>query len=125
MNTDKYPYVNHMNILYDPLRLIDVPLLVKKCTDQWYNQTLCQVNDSVVRLGILQGEYHWHKHSSEDELFYVLKGRMVIQLQDQPDIVLSAGEMAVVPKGVEHCPKAEEPSYILVFEPYALVSGGD
>ncbi|MCI0708619.1 MAG: hypothetical protein L0154_00500 [Chloroflexi bacterium] len=61
MSDQKYPYVNHMNILYDSLQLIDVPSLVEQCTDQWYNQTLCQVNDSVVRLGILHGEYHWHK----------------------------------------------------------------
>ncbi len=68
------PYVNHMNLLYESLQLIDVPALVEKCTDIWHNQTLCQVNDSVVRLGILQGEYHWHKHDKDDEFFFVLEG---------------------------------------------------
>jgi hypothetical protein len=63
---DKYPYVNHMNILHEPLQLIDVQALANKCTDKWYNQTLCQVNESVVRLGVLEGEYHWHKHDNED-----------------------------------------------------------
>ena len=67
MSGKKYPYVNHMNILYDALQLVDVPKLVEECADQWYNQTLCKVNESVVRLGIVKGEYHWHKHDEEDE----------------------------------------------------------
>ena len=109
----------------DYLTAINLEERAKEIDKSWSPIEVARVNDQVVRMARVEGEYHWHKHSSEDELFYVLKGRMVIQLQDQPDIVLSAGEMAVVPKGVEHCPKAEEPSYILVFEPYALVSGGD
>ncbi|MGB8983846.1 MAG: hypothetical protein WCC12_18390 [Anaerolineales bacterium] len=71
MTDEKYPYVNHMNILYEPLQLIDILSLIDKCPDQWYNQTLCQVNESVVRLGILQGEYHWHKHDQENEFFFL------------------------------------------------------
>jgi hypothetical protein len=74
MGDKKYPYVNHMNILHGPLELVDIQSLVNKCTDRWYNQTLCQVNDSVVRLGILQGEYHWHKHDKEGEFFFTLAG---------------------------------------------------
>jgi len=62
VDNDKFPYVNHMNVLFESMQLIDIQALVEKCTDEWYNQTLCQVNDSVVRLGILHGEYHWHKH---------------------------------------------------------------
>lgn len=57
MSDEKYPYVNHMNILCDALQLIDISTIVEKCTDQWYNQTLCKVNESVVRLGIIKGEY--------------------------------------------------------------------
>ena len=74
MSNEKYPYVNHMNILHGPLQLIDIQSLVDQCTDEWYNQTLCQVNDSVVRLGILHGAYHWHKHEKEDEFFFTLDG---------------------------------------------------
>ena len=59
-----------------------MPALVKACTDRWYNQTLCQVNDSVVRLGIVQGEYHWHKHDTDDEFFFVLDGHFVIDLEE-------------------------------------------
>lgn len=91
----------------------------------WSPIELARVNDQVIRMALLQGEYHWHKHTNEDELFYVMKGRIVIQLRDQPDITLREGEMAVVPKDLEHCPKSQGASYILVFEPYALVSSGD
>jgi hypothetical protein len=70
IDTEKdYPYVTHLNLLYKPLELVDVPTLISACTDRWYNQTLCQVNSSVVRLGVVEGEYHWHKHDDEDEFF--------------------------------------------------------
>lgn len=72
MSAEDYPYVNRMNILYEPLQLIDIPELVEKCTDKWFNQTLCRVNESVVRLGVLQGEYYWHKHDKEDEFSFPL-----------------------------------------------------
>jgi mannose-6-phosphate isomerase-like protein (cupin superfamily) len=91
----------------------------------WSPVEIARVNDQVVRMAMLEGEYHWHKHTNEDELFYVLKGRIVVQLRNQPDITLNEGEMAVVPKGVEHCPRSVGHSHILVFEPYALVSRGD
>ncbi|HMH55315.1 MAG TPA: hypothetical protein VK535_03560, partial [Gemmatimonadales bacterium] len=73
-DTPAYPYTTHLNVLFDGLERIDVPALVEACTDQWYNQTLCQVNDSIVRLGVVRGEYHWHKHDAEDEFFYVVEG---------------------------------------------------
>lgn len=64
-----YPYVTHLNVYYGPLELVYVSALVAACADRWYNQTLCQVNESVVRLGVVQGEYHWHKHDDEEEFF--------------------------------------------------------
>jgi len=91
----------------------------------WSPTDVARINDQVVRLAKIQGEYHWHKHTNEDEMFYVLKGRIVIQLKHQPDVALDEGEMAVVPKGVEHCPKSEGPAYVLMFEPYSLESRGD
>lgn len=69
-----YPYVTHLDIKYPALEIADVPSLVKACKDRCYNQTLCKVNDSVVRLGVMQGEYHWHKHDADDEFFFVLEG---------------------------------------------------
>jgi len=84
-----------------------------------------QVNNQVIRLSYIDGEFHWHKHTDQDELFYILKGRIIIQLKDQPDITLSEGQIAVIPKGVEHCPKSIKPSYVLLFEPFCLQSQGD
>ncbi|UCF50778.1 MAG: cupin domain-containing protein [Thermoplasmatales archaeon] len=84
-----------------------------------------KVNDQVVRLGYINGEFHWHKHSKYDELFYILKGKLLIQLKEQPDISLSEGQITVIPKGVEHCPKSIEPTYVLLFEPFNLITIGD
>jgi len=69
------PYSINLAARYGPLELVDVQALVDECKDPWYNQTLCRVNDCVVRLGVLQGEFHWHKHDGEDEFFYVVEGR--------------------------------------------------
>ena len=98
---------------------------IEEIDKPWSPMEVAQVNDQVVRLAKIQGEYHWHKHTNEDELFYVVKGSMVLQLRDQPDIALAQGEIAVVPKGLEHCPRSEGVTYILVFEPQVLVSRGD
>ncbi|ASJ07198.1 mannose-6-phosphate isomerase [Thermococcus pacificus] len=98
---------------------------IREITEPWSPVEIARVNDYVVRMALFEGEYHWHKHTNEDELFYVYRGRIVIQLRGQPDITLEEGEMAVVAKGVEHCPKALEPSYVLMFEPAELKSRGD
>ena len=76
-----YPYATYLNVQFPALSLIDVASLVDACTDRWYNQTLCKVNDSVVRLGVLQGEYHWHKHDNDDEFFFVLEGHFIVDLE--------------------------------------------
>lgn len=86
---------------------------------------VARVNDYVVRLSYMDGIFHWHKHTDQDELFYVLKGELVIQLRDQPDITVSEGHMAMIPKGVEHCPKSDVPSFVLLFEPFVLQTRGD
>ena len=86
---------------------------------------VARVNDQVVRMSYVDGEFHWHKHTNQDELFYILKGKIVIQIKEQPDVTLSEGQMVVIPKGVEHCPKSIEPSFILLFEPFILQTRGD
>jgi mannose-6-phosphate isomerase-like protein (cupin superfamily) len=96
---------------------------VDACTDQWYNQTLCRVNDSVVRLGVVQGEYHWHKHDTEDEFFYVVDGRFLIDLEDRT-VELGARQAFVVPRGVRHRPRAPERTVILMVEPATIVPTG-
>ncbi len=90
----------------------------------WFPVEVARVNDQAVRLALFEGEYHWHQHDNEDELFYVYSGKILIQLKDQADITLSAGEVTVVTKGMQHCPKALEPSYVLMFEPIAINSQG-
>ena len=125
MSDKQYPYVNHMNILYDPLQLIDIQSLVDACTDQWYNQTLCQVNDSVVRLGILHGEYHWHKHDKEDEFFFTLDGQLLIDFEAGETVELNHHQGYVVPKAVVHRTRAPEKTVVLMIETAGIVPTGD
>lgn len=121
---ESYPYLTHLNVYYAPLELVDVPALVAACKDRWYNQTLCRVNDSVVRLGVVQGEYHWHKHDDEDEFFYVVEGRFLIDLEGRT-LELASGQGVVVPKGVMHRPRAPERTVILMVEGAGIVPTGD
>jgi mannose-6-phosphate isomerase-like protein (cupin superfamily) len=125
MADEKYPYVNHMNILHGPLQLIDIHSLVDQCMDEWYNQTLCQVNDSVVRLGILHGEYHWHKHDEEDEFFFTLDGKLIIDLEENKSVELQPHQGYVVPKGVVHKTRAPEKTVVLMIETAGIVPTGD
>ncbi|HEX3232893.1 MAG TPA: cupin domain-containing protein [Gemmatimonadales bacterium] len=119
-----FPYVTHLNVLHGPLERIDVQTLVDECSDRWYNQTLCQVNQSVVRLGIVQGEYHWHKHDDEDEFFYVVEGRFLIDLEGRT-VDLGPRQGFVVPKGVLHRPRAPERTVVLMVEGAGIVPTGD
>jgi len=119
-----YSYATHLDVKFDPLTLIDVNQLARAVTDQWYNQTLCKVNESVVRLGVMQGEYHWHKHDDDDEFFFVLSGKFIIDL-DGRSVGLLPGQGFVVPKGVMHCTRSPERSVILMIETASIVPTGD
>ncbi|HVF89869.1 MAG TPA: cupin domain-containing protein [Blastocatellia bacterium] len=121
---DDYPYATHVDVYYSALEQIDVPALVAACTDRWYNQTLCRVNESVVRLGVVEGEYHWHKHEDEDEFFYVVEGRFIIDLEGRT-VELTPGQGFVIPKGVMHRPRSPERSVILMVEGAGIVPTGD
>jgi len=118
-----YSYNTRLNILHQPLETIDVTGLVEACTDQWYNQTLCKVDESVVRLGVVQGEYHWHKHDNEDEFFYVVSGQLLIDLENHT-IGLMPGKAVVIPKGVMHRPRAPQRTVILMVERAGIVPTG-
>ncbi len=124
MTEPHYPYATFLDVKFQPLTVIDVPELVSACKDLWYNQTLCRVNDSVVRLGVMQGEYHWHKHDKDDEFFFVLEGHFVIDLEDKV-IDLKPQQGYVVPKGVVHRTRAPERAVILMVETAAIVPTGD
>ena len=119
-----FPYKTYLNILHGPLELIDVQKLADACTDKWYNQTLCKVNDSVVRLGVMQGEYHWHKHDNDDEFFFVLEGHFIVDLEDR-SVDLQPQQGFVVPKGVKHRTRAPDRAVILMVETAAIVPTGD
>ena len=119
-----FPYATHLNVLHESLEVVDVQRLVEAVTDRWYNQTLCRVNDSVVRLGVIQGEYHWHKHDDLDEFFYVVDGKFVIDLEGR-SVELLPRQGFVVPKGILHRTRAPEPTVILMVEGADIVPTGD
>ena len=127
-----YPYATHLDVRFAALEKIDLNALVAAVRDKWYNQTLCQVNDSIVRVGVMEGSYHWHKHDNDDEFFFVLDGRFLIDLEPAEDgttprrvIELRPREGFVVPKGVVHRTRAPERSVILMVETATIVPTGD
>jgi mannose-6-phosphate isomerase-like protein (cupin superfamily) len=123
-STEDFPYKTYLNVLHGPLELIDVQKLVDACKDKWWNQTLCKVNESVVRLGIVEGEYHWHEHSDIDEFFYVIEGRFLIDLKDRT-VDLGPKQGFVVPRGVQHRPRAPKRTVILMVERADIMPTGD
>jgi mannose-6-phosphate isomerase-like protein (cupin superfamily) len=120
----QYGYVTLMDIKYEHLQRIDVPALVRQCQDQWFNQTLTKVNESVVRLGIVEGEYHWHKHENDDEFFFVLEGQLLIDLEDQT-IELGPMQGVTISRGVMHRPRALRKTILLMIETANIVPTGD
>lgn len=120
----KYDYNQRMDIKYDHHEVIDVPQIVDACQDEWFNQTLSKVNDSVVRIGIVEGEYHWHKHDNDDEFFFVLSGKLYIDLEDKT-IELNPNEGTTISKGVMHRPRAPKKTVMLMVETDAIDPIGD
>jgi mannose-6-phosphate isomerase-like protein (cupin superfamily) len=119
-----YPYATYLNHFYSPLEVVDVPELIRTCKDRWYKQTLCKVNESVVRLGVMQGEYHWHKHENDDELFFVLEGTFFIDLEDRV-VELKPWQGFTVPKGIVHRTRAPQRAVILMVENAGIIPTGD
>jgi len=122
--TQQYPYDTRLNVLHKHLELIDEKSVADAAPHKWYNQTLCQVNDSVVRLGVVQGEYHWHKHDRDDEFFYVIAGELLIDLEGRT-VELAPRQGFVVPKGVLHRTRAPQRTVILMVENNTIVPTGD
>src|SRR5271156_5970628 len=119
-----YPYETRLNILHQPLEVIDEKALSDACEFKWFNQTLCKVNESVVRVAIIEGEYHWHKHSDDDEFFYVVEGKLLIDLEDRV-VELAPRQGFVVPKGVLHRTRAPERTVILMVENAGIIPTGN
>jgi mannose-6-phosphate isomerase-like protein (cupin superfamily) len=117
------PYETRLNVLFGPMETIDERAIADACTYPWFNQTLCAVNDSVVRLGVVEGEYHWHKHDADDEFFYVVEGRLLIDLEDRT-LELAPRQGTVIPKGVMHRPRAPQRTVMLMVETRNIVPTG-
>jgi mannose-6-phosphate isomerase-like protein (cupin superfamily) len=120
----EYPYVTRLDLHYKPLEIVDEKALADECTHKWYNQTLCQVNGSVVRLGVVEGEYHWHKHDNDDEFFYVVEGQLLIDLEGR-SVELKPRQGFVVPKAVLHRTRALQRTVILMVENVGIIPTGN
>jgi mannose-6-phosphate isomerase-like protein (cupin superfamily) len=117
-------YDINIDVKYEPLEVVDIQSLIDGCTSSWFNQTLVRVNDSVVRVGIVQGEFHWHKHDREDELFYVVEGCLFIDLEGRT-IELHPKHCFTVPKGVLHRTRAPQRTVILMIGSAGIVPTGN
>jgi mannose-6-phosphate isomerase-like protein (cupin superfamily) len=124
MSDEKMNYSINLDNKFGSLQLVDVPAIVAEVKDEWFNQTLTQVNDCVVRLGVMQGEFHWHHHENEDEFFFVLSGKFIIDLEDKT-IELGPQQGFTVPRTVRHRTRAPERSVILMFEGSGVKPTGD
>ena len=122
--TAQYPYDTRLNVLYPHLHVIDEKALSDAAPHKWYNQTLCQVNGSVVRVGVVEGEYHWHKHDDDDEFFYVIEGKLLIDLEGRT-VELAPRQAFVVPHGVLHRTRAPQRTVMLMIENAGIVPTGD
>ena len=121
----EYNYTTLLDVKFDHFEKIDVNEIVKSVTDKWWNQTLTKVNDSVVRMGIVEGEYHWHKHDNDDEFFFCLSGQFLIDLEDDQTIELNPGQGVTISRGVMHRPRAPKKTVLLMVETSAIIPTGD
>lgn len=112
------------DVKYEPLELIEAGRLADDCREPWWNQTLCRVNDSVARLGVFLGEFHWHKHDREDELFFVLEGALLLDVEGRT-VTLGPRQGMVVPRGLLHRTRAEVRTVVLMVEAATVVPTGD
>jgi mannose-6-phosphate isomerase-like protein (cupin superfamily) len=117
-------YNTRLDIKFDHFETIDVNKMIEENTFTWFNQTLTKVNDSVVRLGIVKGEYHWHKHENDDEFFFVLEGLLLIDLEDKT-IELGPNQGFTISKGVMHRTRAEQKTVMLMVENSGIIPTGD
>ncbi len=118
-------YSINLNEKFGPLKVIDVGRFAASVKEEWFNQTLCSVNDCVVRVGVFKaGEFHWHKHEKEDEFFFVLSGKFMIELESEK-ITLGPHQGFTVPRGVMHKTSVAEPTVILMMEAASIRPTGD
>ena len=121
---EQIKYQNNMNIAFEHAQVIDVRQMIEDNKHPWLNQTLTQVNDSVVRLGIIEGEYHWHKHEHEDEFFYVIEGTLFVDLEDKI-IELNPNQGATISKNILHRTRAPKKVVMLMVETKHIIPTGN
>jgi mannose-6-phosphate isomerase-like protein (cupin superfamily) len=109
---------------FDQLQHIDIAAEAA-AVEPWFNQTLTVVNDSVVRLGVVEGEFHWHKHDNEDEFFLVLEGALEIDVEGRGTIALLPSQGVTIPRGISHRPRAAKRTVIVMVEPGTIAPIGD
>lgn len=124
-NVDTSKYNINLNVRHGHQELIDIPSIVDACEDKWWNQTLTRVNDSVVRLGIIEGDFHWHKHDHDDEFFYVVEGTLFIDIEGDRTIELGPKQGTTITKGMMHRPRAPKKVVMLMVETANIVPTGD
>jgi mannose-6-phosphate isomerase-like protein (cupin superfamily) len=143
--TASFPYETRLNILHGPLEVMDVHAVPGANDFKWFNQTLCRVNGSVVRMAAIEGEYHWHKHDDDDEFFYVVDGELLIDIDGSAEgiegsaqgvdgsarrlegrtVALGPGQGFVVPKTVVHRTRAPRRTTILMVENAGIIPTGN
>ena len=124
MSNDFSKYSIDKEIKFKPLELLDFPTIVATCQKEWQNIGISEVNDCVIRLAVVQGEFHWHKHDKEDEFFYVISGLLLIDLEDRI-IELHPQQGFMVPKGIIHRTRAPERTAIILVEGSTVEPTGD
>jgi mannose-6-phosphate isomerase-like protein (cupin superfamily) len=117
-------YSIHDDMKYGPLELVEAGRLADECAERWWNQTLCRVNDCVARLGVFEGEFHWHKHDREDEFFYVMEGRLLLDFEGRT-VELAPRQGMLVPRGAVHRTRALQRTVVLMVEAATVVPTGD
>ncbi len=122
INNSKYSI--DLEVKFKPLEIIDVPKLIEQSTKKWQNMSLCTVNNSVIRLAVIEGEFHWHKHDKEDEFFFVIDGLLLIDLEEKV-IELKPKQGFTVPKGIRHRTRAPTRTSVLIIEDYTVKPTGD
>lgn len=120
----QYEYVTKLDVRFKHFEIVDIPTIVRECKDKWYNETLIKVNDSVVRIGIIQGEYHWHKHDKDDEFFFVLEGKLLVDLEEKT-VELNPNQGITISRGVVHRTRAPQKTVMLMVETSTIQPTGD
>lgn len=118
-------YEIHTDIMFDELEVIDARGIVERCTAEWYNQSLCRVNDSVVRMGVLKGEFHWHSHQDEDEFFLVVEGELMVDLPGRRTETLTPMKGLLIPRGTQHRTRSRQGAVVFMVEGADVVPTGD